>query len=411
MTENIQVVAFEGGELHSLGPGIVSGEAVLALPLSRLIVKLVRIPEGEDPVAVAAPVLSALSPFPDEQLAVSCEVVRETEQGKVVIAAALPESSADDIAEVLDTNKINVTRVDALPLGELRGLWTRLCDGRTDVRRLVMLRERDNISVFVLDDDQPSAIRAITDISSLRREVMLSLLEADDFGGDRTLSEIVTVGEVDVSEIADFAPVRKIEDLGNRIEIALAGVADRSIEPDGLNVLPETWREVLEETRFKSKLKRSLAVAGGLWALIMLILFGVPVVYGFLTDHQRKLRREHSRNYKAVLSTKEKVELVRKYSDHSRGALEVMLQVSSCLPMPEGLPTSCIELSSWNFKRKDGVKFSGEADSAALVYQFKNALIDNGLFAVVELQGPSAGRGGRQRFDIECKFEAEEKMQ
>jgi hypothetical protein len=30
------------------------------------------------------------------------------------------------------------------------------------------------------------------------------------------------------------------------------------------------------------------------------------------------------------------------------------------------------------------------------------------MFARVELQGPSAGRGGRQRFDIECLFEAEE---
>jgi hypothetical protein len=76
--------------------------------------------------------------------------------------------------------------------------------------------------------------------------------------------------------------------------------------------------------------------------------------------------------------------------------------------MPEDANTSCIELSSWNFKRADGVKFSGEADSAALVYQFKNSLIESGMFARVELQGPSAGRGGRQRFDIECLFEAEE---
>jgi hypothetical protein len=104
---------------------------------------------------------------------------------------------------------------------------------------------------------------------------------------------------------------------------------------------------------------------------------------------------------------REKVKLVKKYSDHTCGALEIMKALSDRLP--EG-----IELSSWHFERNDsensdgGVTVSGEADSAALVYQFKNSLIESGMFARVELQGPSAGRGGRQRFDIECLFEAEE---
>ena len=71
MAETIQVVAFEGGELRPLGSEIVPGEAVLALPLSRLVVKMVRVSEGEDAVAVASGILAAISPFPDEPLTVS----------------------------------------------------------------------------------------------------------------------------------------------------------------------------------------------------------------------------------------------------------------------------------------------------------------------------------------------------
>ena len=85
-----------------------------------------------------------------------------------------------------------------------------------------------------------------------------------------------------------------------------------------------------------------------------------------------------------------------------------MKAVSDTLPMPEDADSSCIELNSWNFKREEGVRFSGEADTAALVYQFKDALIDSGIFAEVNLQGPSAGKGNRQRFDIDCRFQAEE---
>ncbi len=413
MAESIQVVAFEGGELRPLGSEIVPGEAVLALPLSRLVVKMVRVPEEADAVETASGILAAVSPFPDEPLTVSCETVRETEKGRVVLAAALPEGAADDIADALDAAKINVTRVDILSLGELRGLWSQLSNGSAGVRRLVLLKGADCISLFVLDDDQPSAVRAITSEGDLRREVMLSLLEAEDFGGAKPLSEIVVVGEVDASGLESFAPVRRIEVGEDRIALALKGVEERSGEPSSLDALPESWREVLEETRFKAKLKKFLAIAGGIWAFVMLVLFGVPVVFGLLTDRQKSLCREHSRQYKSVLAMKEKVDLVRKYSDHARGALETMKVVSDLLPLPEGSDSSCIELNSWNFRREDGersggVKFSGEADSTALVYQFKDALVDCGLFAQVDLQGPSAGKGGRQRFDIDCRFEGEE---
>ena len=413
MAESIQVVAFEGGELRPLGSEIVPGEAVLALPLSRLVVKMVRVPEEADAVETASGILAAVSPFPDEPLTVSCETVRETEKGRVVLAAALPEGAADDIADALDAAKINVTRVDILSLGELRGLWSQLSNGSAGVRRLVLLKGADCISLFVLDDDQPSAVRAITSEGDLRREVMLSLLEAEDFGGAKPLSEIVVVGEVDASGLESFAPVRRIEVGEDRIALALKGVEERSGEPSSLDALPESWREVLEETRFKAKLKKFLAIAGGIWAFVMLVLFGVPVVFGLLTDRQKSLCREHSRQYKSVLAMKEKVDLVRKYSDHARGALETMKMVSDLLPLPEGSDSSCIELNSWNFRREDGersggVKFSGEADSTALVYQFKDALVDCGLFAQVDLQGPSAGKGGRQRFDIDCRFEGEE---
>lgn len=413
MAESIQVVAFEGGELRPLGSEIVPGEAVLALPLSRLVVKMVRVPEEADAVETASGILAAVSPFPDEPLTVSCETVRESEKGRVVLAAALPEGAADDIADALDAAKINVTRVDILSLGELRGLWSQLSDGRTGVRRLVLLKSADCLSLFVLDDDQPSAVRAITSEGDLRREVMLSLLEAEDFGGAKPLSEIVVSGDVDASSLEPFAPVRRIEAGEDRIALALKGVEERSGEPSSLDALPESWREVLDETRFKAKLKKFLAIAGGIWAFVMLVLFGVPVVFGFLTDRQKSLCREHSRQYKSVLAMKEKVDLVRKYSDHARGALETMKMVSDLLPLPEGSDSSCIELNSWNFRREDGersggVKFSGEADSTALVYQFKDALVDCGLFAQVDLQGPSAGKGGRQRFDIDCRFEGEE---
>ncbi len=425
MAEGVQIAVFEGGTLSVHGTGDKSREAVLALPLDRLLVKMVRVPaeNRDDPVAYAAPRVQALSPYPDEPLTVSCEIVSETAEELVVLAAALPESAADDVAAALDEAKLCVTRVDALALGRLRTLWgalvgpARLPSAPESSRKIVLLYGVDCISLFVLDDDLPCAVRAVSLESDLKREVMLSLLEAEDFGGAKPLGEIVVVGgDVggDASSVGPqygalsaFAPVRRLDVLDESVR----GVAERSLDANLLNAVPASWREVLEETRFKTKLKRFLTVAGVVWALAMGVLFGVPMVYGFMTDHQKALSKEHARRYNEVKEMREKVRLVQKYSDHARGALEILKAVSDRLP--EG-----VELNSWNFRREDGVRFSGESADAASVYTLKDRLLEtklqdeNGgetpLFAAVELTGPSAGRGGKQRFDIDCKYATEE---
>lgn len=384
-----RVAVFENGSIRDVSFGDSGRDVVLALPLSRLILQVLLVPNEEDPIAYVTPTMAALSPFPDEPLSVSCETVRETEKGKVVIAAALPESATDDIAEALDERKFNVTRVDSLEIGQLRASWSRFsaADGR---RRLVKIKSQDSVALIVLDGDKPLSIRSVFDEVGSRREEMLSLLQAEDFGGPAELAETIEIEATDE---------------------ALAGVAARSVESGSLNAMPESWATVLAETRFKAKLTARVVLAGAVWLLIMLVLLGVPVALGYLTDHQKGLSRAHARQYGEVREMKAKVDLVRKYSDHGRGALEIMKAVSDRLP-------AGITLTSWNFKRDEGVRVSGEADSAGVVYDFKNVMSelkaadDTGaevsVFPMVELKGPSATSKNKQRFDLDLSYGTEE---
>lgn len=416
MSAEAQIAAFEDGRLRLLSSSSASREAVLALPLSRLLVKMVRVPAGSDAVEFATPILKSLSPYPDEPLTVSCEKVREDADGAVVIAAAFPESSADDVGEALDAAKLNVVRIDLLALGQLRGIWSAL--GESSDRRLVLLCSPDCVSVVVLDGEHPSAIRAITDTESIRRELVLSLLEAEDFGGPRKLAEIVVVeqaaaepesGDVVAASsgwadsLADLAPVRRIE-VGS--DAALVGVAARANDEGALNALPGSWRDLLDETRFKRKLVKCLAIAGGIWLLVVAIMFGVPMGYGFMVDRQKSLSQRHARQYKAVKEMRAKVDLIGKYSDHARGALEIMKALSDRLP--EG-----VTLSSWSYKREDGVRVEGDADTAEAVYAFKDAMDElsageggERLFGTVGLTGPSASKG-RHHFKLACQYQEE----
>ncbi len=399
--------------------GEKSNEAVLALPLGRLLAKIVRIDSAdkEGSVAAALAELKAASPYPDDDLTLSLETMRETASGQIAIAAALPESATEDIGEALDAAKLNITRIDALSLGVLREKWPFILGNQPEadasVRRLVFVQELDDVAAFAMDGDMPVAMRAISGLSieaDMVRETTRLLLEAEDFGGSREVAEVVTLGDVPVEGLGIFSKnIRRLE-LAVEDHAGFDGVAERSVEEGTLNALPESWRVMLEETRFKGKMKRALVAAISVWVLVMAVLFGVPVAYGYMTDHQKSLSRAHSRRYNEVKEMREKVRLVQKYSDHSRGALEILKAVSD--RMPAG-----IVLGNWNFKREDGVRFSGESDDASSVYVFKDALQamafgedDDAekVFAQVLLTGPSATKGGKQKFDIECRYESEE---
>ena len=419
MDKVYQTAVFEGGVLRVMASGVKSREAALALPLARLLVRLVRVAEGEDPVEVARGMLSAASPFPDESLAVGLEKVCDEANGRAVyLAAALPESSTDDIADALDAAKLNVVRVDALVLGELRGVWKAIGG---EGRRLVVFEGPDGVSLVVLDADLPVSIRAASPGSDLKREAMLSLLEAEDFGGPKPFGEVVRVRREAADSAAEpaaddplasfGAPVRLIE-IG--ADAGLAGVAERTAEAGSLNAMPESWRAVLAETRFKAKLLRNMIAAVAVWMVAMAVLFGVPVAYGYMTDHQKELCKRHAKQYKAVSEKKAKVKLVRKYSDHSRGALEIMKAVSDRLP--EG-----VTLSSWDFTRDEGVRLRAESEDSSSAYQLKDRLTemyaesaegDSGegekVFEQVRLGALSKQKDGKQKFEIECSHKTEE---
>jgi len=152
-----------------------------------------------------------------------------------------------------------------------------------------------------------------------------------------------------------------------------------------------------------------LAIAGGIWLLIMGVLFGVPIAFNFMTDYQKGLSKQHARQYKAVKEMKAKVDLIHKYSDHARGALEIMKAISDRLPAE-------VTLSSWDYKREDGVRVRGDADIADATYTFKDRMAEMAagedgdgekIFGTVELTGPTAMKN-KFNFNLDCQYLKEE---
>ena len=414
-------------------------EVVLSMPLKSLLVKVSRtsVEERDQLSETAGAELGKVSPFPDESPVTGLETVAETDRELITVFAALPSAEAVDIGDALDEAKVRVTRTDITALGWLRALWPHIFSSQESnvgsSRRVVLMDFDDGWDVIVLDESAPSLLRglgSISDPAELGREVMLSLLRA---GAAAEIGEIVVFSrtEVDaaiIERLKTFAPVRSVllaetedgksfaktaEDSRETVAGQLPtpfggveGVARRTQEGATLDVTPADWVELRTEARFTKKLIVFLAAAAAGWVLLMSVLFGVPFIYGQMTERQKTLSKRHAVAYREVKEMRDKVKLVQQYSDHARGSLEMLKAVSD--RMPAG-----ITLTSYSYRRGERLSVVGEAAQPTDVYEFKNALTEAAtedgekLFADVTLTGPSQSRGVH-KFSIEGSFMAED---
>lgn len=378
---------------------------VIALPLSRLLVRVMKLPleVREDVLDAVALQMDKLSPFPGEELTVGCEILSETETSLWVFAAAMPAAVFEELGSALHLAKLQVVRTDVSALG-----WLRTLSGPFQLtgpgRRVLLTDPDDGWDLMVLDNGVPVLARglgAVPDTDTLVREITLSLLNAELDAGHVPVADVLVVSKNAPSpdilrrlESLIGVPVRyqalPSEDGG------VEGVALRTAEGSALDLTPQLWRDAVKESLIRKRVVTGVSVAAAVWAIFMGVLFFGPLVYQQMTERTRAVSRAHAKAYKQVSDMRERVNLILSYMDRTYSPLEMLRMAAGYLPQG-------ITLTGFNFRRDDGVKITGEADVPTLVYDFKNAVTEDPLFESVSLTGPSASKG-KHKFDIDAKF-------
>lgn len=380
-------------------------QVVIALPLSRVLVRVLKLPleVREDLNEAVALQMDKLSPFPGEELSVGCEILSESETGLWVFAAALPAAVFEEIGAALRVAKLHVIRTDVAALGWLRSL-NGPCQLMRPGRRVVLLDPDCGWDLFVLDNGVPVLARGLgvqPDINDVIRDLTLSLLNAELDAGESPVTDVLVISKtppppelMEKLRVLTGAPVRHVvppsEDGG------VEGVAVRTGEGAVLDLTPQAWRDEVKESRIRKRVMTGVGIALTVWAVFMGTLFSGPVVYRQLTARVRSASKAHSQAYKQVSDTRGRVHLILSYTDRTYSPLEMLRMSSSYLPQG-------ITLVSLNYRRDDGVRLSGEADQPTLVYDFKNAITEDPLFESVSLTGPSISKG-KHKFEVDAKF-------
>jgi Tfp pilus assembly protein PilN len=383
----------------------LTGPVTIGLAPGQMLIRVVELPTT-DPAEMADMVklqVDQFSPFPEDRMAVSCEVLSATETTCRVLIAAVPKEQVESLGELFRLVGVTIRRIDA----EIMGWWRLLADHGAipaQGRHLMLLLEPSGGVWIAVQDGLPQAVKAISPMEGLTPEEYAEELAGDmgalivsldlergvvPVGGldcwSRDLDTTVIVARLQ-QELEHAVRLQSLEVLPPLSE----GLARRMLVPPFaahdriqgvkavLDLVPAAWRTTAISRRFQKRLILGVGVAIGLW------LVGVV---GFFVGFQ--WNRLHVNRLEARLAALQKpaddVRLLQRqihsfetYLDRQRSALECLREVSAVLPKD-------VDLTSFQFKKGKTVSLRGEARAVEPIYDFKKSLDKSPLFKSIEM--------------------------
>lgn len=394
---------------------------VLGLPPSDALLRVVSLPSVDDAEIAGMVELQAdkFSPFPVEQMVVSHEVLKKEETASMVLIGCARREAVGALGRTLADLGVTTSRVDAETLGWLRVLQEA---GETagGGRQVMVLLTGGAPEIVVFQNGMPSAFRTlgeppVGDEQALEEEIVADLsytlmaldLEPGSAGGD--VGVAIWCRESDMPRVRALAGrIRQecgVDGLAKALDAlptVQEGLARRNADPSAaLDLTPSEWREAGRARASRRRMITLAACLFGVWAFFVVGFFG-----GFRLEQIRTSRMESVQNQwreqaRVVRETRSHVGTIRRYMSRDDSALECLREV--CVLLPTG-----IDLTSFAYKKGEGVKISGEAVSPSVVYTFKSGLDGSKLFPKAELRGMNLDRRtGKQSFDMEIRTRGE----
>lgn len=387
-----------------------SSDIVLSLPLSKLLVTVLKFPaEMADSLADAVPTqLEKNSPFPTEELSVSYEILGQNETELWVLAAALPEVVANELHSALEPAKVKVIKTDVTALGWFRSLCG-ACNLTRSGRHVLITDLDDGWDLIVVDNGIPVFFRNLGDSREplvFLRELHLSLLNLELTAAPQPLEDVQIItlqppDEAFIKEARDALGVPVTVKAPPSEDGGIEGVALRTGESAQMDLTPQPWRDAIRANRLRRRILIAVSTAAAFWVVLMGVLFVTPVIYRQLTERLRGQCRTHFRAYKQVSDTRERVNLIRSYMDRTTSPLEMLRLAASHLPDGDQILWQNI-----SYRKGDGLRITGDAADSTTVLDYKDSLTSEPIFGNVTLVGPTLAKG-RYKFDIDAKFKSD----
>ncbi len=373
---------------------------VLGMPASNALMRVIDLPtqEPDELREMSALQIEKVSPFASDQTAVAHEVLATTSaESSRVLTAGFNLTRIEQWGGIFREAGLNPERIDL----NLCARWNSMPKPSTDhdaddPRRIVHLLVRpDGCDAIVTDDGIPILFRELVRRDSMSEseyreetaaQTAYSLATCEiEYGpstncairitqeNDRPLPELETaLQQTGVSDLA-IQSVNEFPDLCE--SLARRATSGRR---KTLNLAPAGWRLAEMDRKRRQRIILTLGAAAAIWVMT------IGALYGSLHVGRQRLHQMEQRyatmepDYQATTNTRQRVRNLTQYTDQTRSALESLRDISA--RQPEG-----INLSSFDYRKGSLIRIAGEAENAALIYDFRNALDDSPLYTELDL--------------------------
>ena len=333
-------------------------DLILGLPLAAVLAQRLRLPtveEGEFNEMVRIQIEKAL-PYSTEEVTTDFEIIQQTEEGSVVSAIAVHNGKLSELAAPLIDNGYIPSQVTVYAAQRAA---THAASGRA----FILYREADALVCAITEDGKLGFTRSLegADGDQLQRDLPQLALSAELQGIDTSFPVVLLDENVfDLRETVQGFLASRPDLIGVETPPAVTK----------LNLLPESWRIRRGELARQAEWKKRLLWIGGAY-LALLLLFAVYL--GFVKVRTNILDRAIARDAPTtdfIRKTETKWKALAPAVDPHYYPIEVLLHISDSLPSPD------VQITQFAQSARQ-ISVDGEANSAALAYQFADKVKKN----------------------------------
>ncbi len=385
---------------------------VMGIASTDALIRILDLPtqDAEELREMSALQIEKTSPFTMDQTAVGHEVLASPEGSSRILAAGLDLKQIERYGEAFREAGLKPERIDLNLCARWKLISDEPSDDKSDAGRAVHLLVRaDACDAIVTDAGIPILCRELVRRDTLSEqdyaaeivaETTYSLATCDIEHGPSDHNVIVVrhSGEKPLPDLLAMLQQTGASKISahttDHLPDLCEGLARRAIRGrrKTLNLAPPAWRLTEMDRARRQRLLLTLGIAAAVWVLV------IGSIYGSLYVERHRLNdleRQHAAMepaYRATTNTRQRVRNLLQYTDQTRSALETLRDISS--RQPDG-----INLASFDYRKGSLIRIAGEAENAALIYDFRNQLDDSPLYTGLDLSSIArAARGDLETF-------------
>jgi hypothetical protein len=343
----------EAAELLQLGDDIV-----LALPLDLVLAQRMRLPTtdpGEFGEMVRIQIEKAM-PYSPEEMTTDSEVISQSEEGSVISAVAVHNEKLNELAAPLLARGLIPSQVTVYA-------GHRAATHSPEGTSFFIYPENESIVCAIAEQGKVSFTHSLdgADALQLQRDLPQLTLSAE-LQGINTSSPRILLAE----------SLYEFRDTVEGIFATSAELIAVEVPPaeSRLNLLPESWRARSAQLVRQKEWRKRLLIGAGAYAGLLLLFLAYLLILRFQVKRlDSRISRDAPRT-EFVRATEAKWKALAPAIDPHYYPIEVLLHLF------DSLPSADVRVTVFNQSARQ-ISVDGEANSAALAYQFADKVKKN----------------------------------